>query len=110
MRTPFCAACISNEPSVVMSRLPVLKCRPCDTVRDRETRKHLAQFLNAVIQLRQSRTRQSSEFSPRPEFPVRAGDDNPASLKRALKITVASRIMDATIAETARRLAAFRGW
>ena len=45
MRTPFCAGCISNEPSGVMSRLPVLKCRPCDTVRDRETRKLLAPVL-----------------------------------------------------------------
>ena len=30
MRTPFCAACISSEPSGVMSRLPVLNCRECD--------------------------------------------------------------------------------
>jgi hypothetical protein len=31
MRTPFCAACISNEPSGVMSRLPGLNCRQCDS-------------------------------------------------------------------------------
>src|SRR5579859_219501 len=31
MRTPFRAACISNEPSGVMRRLPVLNCRACDS-------------------------------------------------------------------------------
>src|SRR5215469_6560459 len=34
MRTPFCAACISNKPSGVISRLPVLNCRACDSGSD----------------------------------------------------------------------------
>ena len=31
IRTPFCAACIRNEPPGVISRLPVLNCRVCDS-------------------------------------------------------------------------------